>query len=209
MGVPRAAVAAIDALTAGVWLLDPGRVPALVTALRAAVAAHDAADPVDPGLPVEAARRALELPDARLVEALLERAARPGLVLRGGRVATSRAAELPAAVRAALAAVQDDLRQRPFAAPEANRLVELGLGPRELAGLVRAGELLRVADGIVLLPDAADRAVERLRDLDPEFTLSAARQALDTSRRVAVPLLELLARTGRTERTGTDTHRVV
>jgi selenocysteine-specific elongation factor len=209
MGVPRADVTALDALAAGGWLVDPGRTTALVTALREAVAAHDAADPVDPGLPVEAARRALALPDARLVEALLRRADRPGLVLRGGRVAASRAAELPAAVLAALAAVRDDLRRRPFAAPEAHRLAELGLGPRELAGLVRAGELLRVADGIVLLPDAAERAVERLRGLGPEFTLSAARQALDTSRRVAVPLLELLARTGRTERTAGGDHRLV
>jgi selenocysteine-specific elongation factor len=209
MGVPRPDVAGLDALVAGDWLVDPGRIPALVAALRAAVAAHDAADPVDPGLPVEAARRALDLPDARLVEAVLHRADRPGLILQGGRVTSSAVAELPAAVRAALKTVRADLRERPFAAPEAHRLVELGLGPRELAGLVRAGELLRVADGIVLLPDAADRAVERLRGLGPEFTLSAARQALDTSRRVAVPLLELLGRSGRTARTEAGGHRLV
>jgi selenocysteine-specific elongation factor len=208
MGVPRADVAGLDALAAGDWLVDPARTPALVADLRAAVAAHDTADPVDPGLPVEAARRAIDLPDARLVEALLRRAERPGLELRGGRVVSSRAAELPATVRAALDAVRADLRERPFAAPEAHRLAELGLGPRELAGLVRAGELLKVADGVVLLPDACDRAVERLTDLGPEFTLSAARQALDTTRRVAVPLLELLARTGRTERTGSGDHRL-
>ena len=50
----------------------------------------------------------------------------------------------------------------------------------------------------MLLPGADDRAVEVLAGLGAEFTLSAARQALGTSRRVAVPLLELLARTGRT-----------
>jgi selenocysteine-specific elongation factor len=208
MGVPRAAAAALDGASAGDWLVAPDRTDDLVAALRAAVAAHDTADPVDPGLPVEAARRALDLPDARLVEALLARSERPGLVLRGGRVLSSRAAELPARVRDALAAVRADLERAPFAAPEAHRLAELGLGPRELAGLVRAGELLRVADGVVLLPDAADRAVERLRGLGPEFTLSAARQALGTTRRVAVPLLELLARTGRTERTASGDHRL-
>jgi selenocysteine-specific elongation factor len=208
MGVPRAAAAALDGPAAGDWLVDPARAPELVAALRAAVAAHDAADPLDPGLPVEAARRAVGLPDARLVESLLDRADRPGLVLRGGRVTSSRAAELPARVRQALDAVRADLARAPFAAPEAHRLAELGLGPRELAGLVRAGELVRVGDGVVLLPDAPDRAVELLRALGPEFTLSAARQALGTTRRVAVPLLELLARTGRTQRTPTGDHRI-
>ena len=101
-----------------------------------------------------------------------------------------------------------DLQQHPFDAPEAARLAALGLGPRQLASLVRNGELLRLADGVVLLPGADDRAVEVLATLGPEFTLSAARQALGTSRRVAVPLLELLARTGRTERTADGGHRL-
>jgi selenocysteine-specific elongation factor len=48
-----------------------------------------------------------------------------------------------------------------------------------------------------------------LATLGPEFSLSAARQALGTTRRVAVPLLELLARSGRTERTADGGHRLV
>ena len=48
-----------------------------------------------------------------------------------------------------------------------------------------------------------------LAGLGPEFTFSEARQALRTSRRVAVPLLELLARTGRTARTPSGGHRVI
>jgi selenocysteine-specific elongation factor len=116
---------------------------------------------------------------------------------------------LPAPVRAALDALRADLQRDPFAAPEADRLAELGLGPRQLASLVRAGELLKVADGVVLLPGADARAVQVLARLGPEFTLSAARQALGTTRRVAVPLLELLARTGRTARTPDGGHRLV
>jgi selenocysteine-specific elongation factor len=115
---------------------------------------------------------------------------------------------LPPAVRKALDELRADLRRAPFQAPEAARLGALGLGPRQLASLVRSGELLRVADGVVLLPGADDRAVELLATLGPEFTLSAARQALNTTRRVAVPLLELLARTGRTVRTADGGHRL-
>jgi selenocysteine-specific elongation factor len=65
---------------------------------------------------------------------------------------------------------------------------------------VRAGSLLRVGDGIVLLPGADARAAELLSRLPQPFTVSQARRALDTTRRVAVPLLEHLDRAGLTER---------
>ncbi|HET6938155.1 MAG TPA: SelB C-terminal domain-containing protein, partial [Nocardioides sp.] len=42
----------------------------------------------------------------------------------------------------------------------------------------------------------------------PPFTTSAARQALGTSRRVALPLLAHLDRTGRTVRLADDTRRL-
>ena len=180
---------------------------ALGTRLAAAVAAHDAADPVDPGLPLEAARRALDLPDGRLVEVVLRHGAeadRPtgagagptaALTLRDGRVAALAGAGLPPAVRTALrraarrpAACAPSTPPRPPGSPRS------AWAPGSSASLVRNGELLRVADGVVLLPGADDRAVEVLATLGPEFTLSAARQALGTTRRVAVPLLELLAR---------------
>ncbi len=211
MGVPAAEVDALaraGAPTAGDWLVHPERTGALLERLRAAVAAHDAADPLDPGLPLEAARRAVELPDPRLVGALLRSTTDPGLLVRDGRLRRPSADGLPAELRAAMDVLRADLERDPFRAPDVARLTELGLGPRQQASLVRAGELMRLADGVLLLPGADTRAVTVLAGLGPEFTLSAARQALDTSRRVAVPLLELLARTGRTVRTSDGGHRL-
>ena len=216
MGVPAAEVDALRAPGAGGHLIDPELACALGERLAVAVAAHDAADPLEPGLPLEAARRALDLPDTRLVEVVLRHAGgtdgEPGptaaLTLRDGRVAALAGAGLPPVVRAALQELRADLQQHPFDAPEAARLAALGLGSRQMASLVRSGDLLRLTDGVVLLPGADDRAVEVLATLGPEFTLSTARQALGTSRRVAVPLLELLARTGRTERTADGGHRL-
>jgi selenocysteine-specific elongation factor len=206
MGVARAEV---DAIAADGWLVGPARAKEALSALAAAVRAHDAAAPLDPGLTIEAARRAAGLPTPGLVAAVLEAAAGPGtLQLRDGRVHLGRARGLPAPVHAAMAKLRGDLTASPFRAPEADRLAELGLGPRELAALVRAGELIAIADGVVLLPDAPERAVDLLRDVGPTFTLSEARRALGTTRRVAVPLLEHLARTGRTQRTDELTHRV-
>jgi selenocysteine-specific elongation factor len=206
MGVPAPDVAALGPPSSG-WLVDGGRAAAAAAALVEAVARHDAADPLDPGLPLEAARRAAGLPDARLVDVVVRAAGAP-LVLRGGRVAAARDPGLPAGLRAALEALRAELAADPFAAPDADRLAELGLDQRGLATLVRAGELLRIADGVVLLPGADARALRILSGLGPEFTLSEARQALRTSRRVAVPLLELLGRTGRTARTPDGHHRL-
>jgi selenocysteine-specific elongation factor len=215
MGVTRPDLDAVarGAPGAAGWLLDPGRATEIAAELAAAVAAHDTDDPLDPGLPTEAARRAVGLPEPRLVEAVLKHSERAGsdtgLVLRDGRVERSAARSLPPAVRAAMDALRADLERTPFGAPEAARLSELGLGPRQVASLVRTGELMRIADGVVLLPGADKRALEVLSRLGPEFTLSAARQALGTSRRVAVPLLELLASTGHTVRTPDGGHRLV
>lgn len=199
MGVSTADLVA--PVSAGGWLMDAEGARRAAAALVAAVDAHDRADPLDPGLTTEAARRAAGLPDPRLLEAVLRHSAPTGLVLRDGRVARSAVAALPVAVQRAMDTLRADLGRDPFAAPEAARLAELGLGIRQLASLVRAGELLRVADGVVLLPGADEQAVAVLGGLGGEFTLSEARRALGTSRRVAVPLLELLARAGRTTRT--------
>lgn len=186
------------------WLVDPALLAPLRTQLAAAVRAHGREHPLDPGLPVEAARRALDLPDARLL-ALVSR----GFVVREGRVhAAGTTVGLPPAVESALVTVLAELDAAPFAAPDAPRLAALGLGPRELAAAGRAGRLLKVVDGVWLAPDALTRAVDLLADLEQPFTPAGAREGLRSSRRVVVPLLELLAARGLTVRHENGTHSV-
>jgi selenocysteine-specific elongation factor len=96
--------------------------------------------------------------------------------------------------------LRDVLTRDPFAAPEKAALAGLGLGPRELGAAASSGAVLRLPGDVVLLPDAPQLAVERLRPLPQPFTLSSARQALNTTRRVALPLLEHLDATGATVR---------
>ncbi len=190
------------------WLVDPDHLDVLAGRLVEAVAEHAAAAPLHPGLPTRAAARALGLPEPRLLALVLaRRPASDDLTEQGGRILRRGDGELPPEVRTALGELGKDLAAAPFAAPDTDRLAELGLGAKQLGAAVRAGELLRVAEGIYLLPDGLDRAVEVLATLEQPFTVSAARQALGTTRRVAVPLLELLARTGRTRHQG-DGHSV-
>jgi selenocysteine-specific elongation factor len=195
MGVP-----ATRAPVTGDWLADPEHWAALGARLAAEVARHAQTHPLEPGVPVEELRQILDLPDRALVEALV----RPPLASRGGRVLTGEAAGLPEPLARAVERVRAGLAQRPFAAPDAARLAELGLGPRQIAAAVRAGALLRLADTVVLGPDALDAATSVLARLPQPFTLSDARQALGTTRRVAVPLLELLDHRRRTRRLPDD-----
>ncbi len=198
MGVPADGVP-----VAGQWLADPGHWAALRARLAEEVERYAHAHPLEPGAPVEALRHRLGLPDRALVEALV----RPPLTARGGRIQAAGSGvpdDLAAAVDRAFAGLAD----RPFAAPEANRLAELGLGARQVGAAVRAGLLVKLADNVVLAADAPARAARVLAGLPQPFTLSEARQALDTSRRVAVPLLELLDRSGLTRRLPDDRRTV-
>ncbi|MEJ2890817.1 selenocysteine-specific translation elongation factor [Actinomycetospora aeridis] len=188
------------------WVVDPGWLPSLADRLVAAVARHTEEQPLDAGLPAKAAAQALDLPEPRLLDLVLAEPGASSLVAAGGRIRPREAGGLPDAVRSAVATVRSDLAADPFGAPEAHRLAELGLRTRELGAAVKAGALLRVGDGIYLAPDAPDAAVARLADLPSPFTLSEARQALGTTRRVAVPLLEYLARQGRARRDDEGRH---
>ena len=93
-------------------------------------------------------------------------------------------------------------------APEAGRLRELGLDPRAIAAAARAGLLLRVTEQIVLAPGAKAQAARMLAGLPQPFTTAEARQALGTTRRVAIPLLEYLDRAGITQRLPDDRRRL-
>jgi selenocysteine-specific elongation factor len=186
---------------AGPWLADPAHWAALRGRLADEVARHAAEHPLEPGAPVEALRRRLGLPDRALVEALV----RPPLQVRGGRVSAG-GPSVPDDLVAAVKRAFDGLG--PFTAPEAHRLAELGLGTRQLGAAVRAGLVVQVAPGVVLAAGVPERAAGVLAAVPQPFTLSEARRALDTSRRVAVPLLELLDRTGATRRLPDDRRTV-
>lgn len=187
----------------GPWLLAPGLIDVLAARVPELVAEHRRAHPLEPGPPADVVRRALGLPDADLLAAVV----RTPLALREGRVVEA-AAGLPEPVQRAVDRLRARLAADPFAAPEAPALAEAGLGPRELAAAVRSGQLVRVAEGVVLAPGVEDEARTRLAAIAQPFTLSQARQAWGTSRRVAVPLMEWLDARGVTVRLPDNTRRL-
>src|SRR6202022_1673998 len=115
---------------------------------------------------------------------------------------------LPPRIVAGVKAVRADLAGAPFMAPEAGRLRDLGLDARAIAAAARVGLLLRVTEQIVLAPGAQAEAARVLARLPQPFTTAEARQALGTTRRVAIPLLEYLDRAGITQRLPDDRRRL-
>jgi selenocysteine-specific elongation factor len=192
-----------DATAHGPWLLAVGVSEELAARVPQVVTRYRQLRPLEPGPPVEVLRRALEVPDAELLTSVV----RSPFVLRDGRVVDD-AAALPPDVQRAVDEIRRRLAVDPFAAPEAPELAEAGLGTKELAAVVRSGQLVRIADGVVLAPDVASEARARLAALPQPFTLSQARQAWATSRRVAVPLMEWLDARGITERLPDNTRRL-
>lgn len=187
------------------WLVDERLWARLREKLQRLVSAWRRDRPLEPGPPVDVVRQALRLPERSLVQAMVA----PPLTIRAGRVVRAdQQAALPAPVAAAVEKIRAELVASPFAAPATERLAELGLGPRELGAAVRAGVLVRIADGVVLLPGSIQDAATALGALPQPFTVSEARKALDTTRRVAVPLLELLDRKGLTQRLPDDRRRL-
>jgi len=211
MGVRDASPASVRA---GDWVADPDRWTALRGQLAEAVAAHARRDPLAVGMPLEAARAALGLPDRALAEALArdtggQLQAADGYLRPAGPAAAGPAGtSLPPRVAAAVRAVLADLAAAPFLAPDAARLRELGLDHKAVAAAARAGLLLRVAEQVVLAPGADQRAAGVLAGLPQPFTTAEARQALGTTRRVAIPLLEYLDRAGVTQRLPDDRRRL-
>ncbi len=199
---------------AGDWLADPSFWRAARPRLAELTRQHAEQNPLAVGLPVEAARQALGLPDRMLVEAL----ARPvpgqpaAVTLQDGYLTVApgevAAAPVPGPLLTAVRAVRADLAGDPFRAPEAARLRELGLDTKAIAAAARAGLLLRVSDQVVLAPGADGEAARALAELPQPFTTAEARQALRTTRRVAIPLLEYLDRARVTERLPDDRRRL-
>jgi selenocysteine-specific elongation factor len=191
LGVDMRGVAAV--LRVGEWLVSPARWRDWASDLAAAVALNDERNPLQPGLSLQSACRAVGLPDVSL---LRELAAAAGLEIVGPRLQRPGVIASLGPAEAGVTEIERQLGAAPFAAPERPDLDRLGLGRAQLAAAEKIGRILRLGDDVVLLPSAPTRAISVLAALPAPFTTSQARAAMGTTRRVAIPLLEHLDRLG-------------
>ncbi|MGE0768693.1 MAG: selenocysteine-specific translation elongation factor [Hyphomicrobiaceae bacterium] len=174
--------------------------------LRALVENDAQRDQLTPGVSQGAVRDALGMPAARFMDQLVVDA---GLEQHNGYVRLPQARVDLGRAEAGVAKLEARLLANPFLAPLVGDLAALGLGARELAAAERARRVLRLQGGVVLLPSAPELAMHVLAQLPQPFTTSQARQALGTSRRVVIPLLEYLDGRGWTRRVDAEHREVV
>ena len=172
-------------------------------------------DPSAPGLPAQAARAAASRPadparpgwpasaGTEVVEALLAdgRLVADGPILRR----PGHGVRLDPAQRALRARVEAALAEAGVGLLGDAALAELGADRKATALLVRLGVLVAVAPGGYLGRSTLEAAVATLRRGFPDgrpFAATEAKEALGTTRRTAIPLLEHLDRTGVTVRQG-------
>lgn len=185
-----------------------------VAALREIVREQRLREPLRPGVAVGEvvtvlALRASSLTRidvAPLVQAL---ASEGGLELERGVIREPGSAPDLGPAEAGLVALEQRLAERPFRAPERGELADLGLGPRQLAAAVALGRLVDLGDNIVLTPVAPAQAMRLIAALPQPFSTAQAREALGTTRRVAIPLLEHLDARGWTRRIDAGHREVV
>jgi selenocysteine-specific elongation factor len=181
---------------------------AAAAALQAVEGQHRA-DPSAPGLPAQTARAAAGRPGwpaaagHEVVEALVAggRLAADGPALR----LPGHGVRLDPAQRALQARVEAALDEAGVTLLGEAALAELGADRKATALLVRLGLLVPIAPGGYLGRSTLEQAVATLRRRFPDgrpFAATEAREALGTTRRTLIPLLEHLDRTGVTVRRG-------
>jgi selenocysteine-specific elongation factor len=197
---------ASDLRRVGDWLVTQEVWRDWTDALERAVTSYARTHSLDPLMPQTHAVDAAGLPDLAVLRTVADAA---GLTCSDGRVHAPGTVPDLGAARPALDRIVARLTESPFDAPEQHDLQAAGLGPRELAAAEALGLVLRLADGVVLLPITPARAMRILAGLPQPFTTSEARQALGTTRRVAIPLLEHLDSRGWTRRVDAGHREVV
>lgn len=179
------------------WWIAARQITRWKNQLLVVLGKHAQKNPLAAGMPRKAAMDALDLQEDALLGIAVAAAKVEqvdGVLRVPGHKVDLGAAE------ASVAKLEAWLADDPFAAPEADELQELRLGAKQLAAAENAGRLLRLGQGIIVLPSAPQEAKKRIGQLEQPFTLSAARKALSTTRRVAIPLLEYLDEQGITRR---------
>lgn len=189
------------AIAMGDTMMTTTRLDEILAAASARVLGFHEANPLRPGMPLASLASSLGL-GAQVMEGVL---ARNGDVVVEGPVVRHRDFAVDRNDRDAEWA--DARRLLAEAGTNVPRIAELGIDRELMHALVREGELVKISDEFVFLPERIEQIVSQLRDMETGFTVSEFKDRTGLSRKYAVPFLEWADRTGLTVRMG-DTRRL-
>ena len=197
-------------LKLGDGLADPAAAAAWSSAVTAALRAYHSTHPDERAAPRDIAVRAAAragCPGWAVADLLATLVRLSRVVPHGSGLRTpDHGAQLSPAQAQARTALLTALDVQPFAPPRLSEAAAAaGATPALVRELEAEGDLVRLGDDLVMTGGAVEAAAATLRRLHAEagaFTASQARQALGTTRKFAMPLLEELDRRGITVRNG-------
>jgi selenocysteine-specific elongation factor len=147
-----------------------------------------------------------ELPDKRLFDPLLEALGTAGFVRGAGLIrSSSHVAKLPPELQAAGEKLRKALAVNPIEPPNPKELAPTPVDQKALKFLLDTGEAVFLDEKAVLLATAYEGLKRRIAELLREkgkATVAEIREALGTTRRILVPLLERLDKESFTRRSG-------
>lgn len=196
----------------GAWAIDPELRSSLQRAVITALEGFHAREPLAAGAPIATVRavvaatlRGAAAPtDTGLVEAALDATVESGATERAAttlRLADHRVSlrEHDAEVQRLLTEIGGEHEAMP---PTVAELERAGVGRDVIGAAVAVGVVVRVSKELVFTPALVERAESLVRAAADGITVSAFREALGTTRKFALPLLEHFDRTGVSRRDG-------
>ncbi len=162
--------------------------------------------PERPGLDLSELRSVLCDQPENVFEALVTELCANDFVRKGSAIARiSHQPMLPAKLQPVERKIREALSQKPFDPPP-RREIEVDRGSQHvLRFLIERDEVIELGSGAILLRKNFERMRARIIEFiskNGPATVSELRQALESSRRIMVPLLEKLDREGFTRRMG-------
>jgi selenocysteine-specific elongation factor len=158
------------------------------------------------GLDLNELRAVLRDQSENVFEALMTELCAEDFVRKGSAIArTSHRPMLPADLEPVERRIREALSQKPFDPPARREIEPDRHAHHVLRFLIESGEVIEVGPDAVLLGDNFERMKARITEFiskNGPTTVSELRQALGSSRRIMVPLLERLDRDGVTRRVG-------
>ncbi len=163
-------------------------------------------NPERPGLDLTELRSALRDRPENVFEALIAELCADDFIRKGSAIArASHEPVLPARLQLVERKIRDALSQKPFDPPP-RREIELDRSAQHvLRFLIENGEVIEVGSDAVLLRENFEGMKARITEFiskNGPATVSELRQALESSRRIMVPLLETFDRERFTRRVG-------